>query len=808
MADELEKKIIVSVSTDTGDASKDIDDLKGKVDNLNNAKLDKPFKSFKAEIKEATIEAKKMEDQFGRNSTEFTNAAKRVADLRDKFGEFNQSINAFNPDNKLQAFVSIAKGATGAVQGVTGAMQFLGVESGSATEAIAKLQGLMAFSDSLNSIDDIKNAFSNFNGVIQSTTIAQKANAAATTVTSAVMKALGISTEVTSFGFKALKGAIIATGIGALAIGLVALVQNFDAVKEAVYNFIPGLRQVGEFIGGTVDKIKGWLGITEDQIDVTKALKEAQEELAKSFEPYFQAIEKETKLQVLRAKAAGASDAEISAIELKSLERKKKIVDDLIALAKKIPTFNFAVNPLEAEAAKVQEEIQIKQLENEAKLAEKRRENAKKAADEAKKNSDKAAEQLKSEREKLKAHEDEIQKITKGSIKAIADTKLTARQKELADIDKQFQDEDAKIQKAYDEQLSILKAELKRKAITKADYDAQVLAIDKNASDAVLAIQEEKGVKTLEVEKKYNQIIGDFINGYQETTYQQSRKKLIADFDEKIKVADEKQKELLEKLKEQEVGQLDQTETLRKNTINSETNLITVQSDNQVNEEDSVEVKKQKLQNIFDAEKEVKEAQFQLELERLGQQEEEKALLRAKFDADNLSAARQLSESKKAIDNAETEAKKANIQNASNLLGNLSTLAGKQSAAGKAFAIAQTTIDTYQSAVSAYKSLSGIPIVGPALGAVAAAAAIKSGFDNVKRITAVQVPGGGGNGSAPAPTFTAPTIESTALNPELTATRDVRVVEQPKQVIKAYITNRDLQENKRKQDYYDNLNSF
>lgn len=77
---------------------------------------------------------------------------------------------------------------------------------------------------------------------------------------------------------------------------------------------------------------------------------------------------------------------------------------------------------------------------------------------------------------------------------------------------------------------------------------------------------------------------------------------------------------------------------------------------------------------------------------------------------------------------------------ASQTLGSLQTLLGKESAAGKAMAVAQATIDTYKSAVSAYSAMSGIPIVGPALGAVAAAAAVAAGIQNVKKITSTKPP--------------------------------------------------------------------
>jgi hypothetical protein len=75
-------------------------------------------------------------------------------------------------------------------------------------------------------------------------------------------------------------------------------------------------------------------------------------------------------------------------------------------------------------------------------------------------------------------------------------------------------------------------------------------------------------------------------------------------------------------------------------------------------------------------------------------------------------------------------------------------------AAMKAFRVAETIIDTYKAAQGAYAALAGIPIVGPALGAAAAAAAILSGMARVRQIQAMQ-PGGGAlstavGGSTPA----------------------------------------------------------
>ena len=71
---------------------------------------------------------------------------------------------------------------------------------------------------------------------------------------------------------------------------------------------------------------------------------------------------------------------------------------------------------------------------------------------------------------------------------------------------------------------------------------------------------------------------------------------------------------------------------------------------------------------------------------------------------------------------------------------------GKETAAGKAAAISSALISTYQSATDSYKSLSGIPIVGPALGFAAAGAATAAGLANVKAIASTKTPSIGGSG--------------------------------------------------------------
>jgi hypothetical protein len=97
-------------------------------------------------------------------------------------------------------------------------------------------------------------------------------------------------------------------------------------------------------------------------------------------------------------------------------------------------------------------------------------------------------------------------------------------------------------------------------------------------------------------------------------------------------------------------------------------------------------------------------------------------------------------------------------------LNNLTSILGEESAAGKAAAIANATISTYQSATDSYKSLSGIPIIGPALGFAAAGAAIVGGITNVKKIVSTKVPNSSGGGGS-APSISGSTASASSIPP-------------------------------------------
>tara|TARA_R100001594_G_scaffold31677_1_gene59047 strand:- start:1125 stop:2588 length:1464 start_codon:yes stop_codon:yes gene_type:complete len=102
-----------------------------------------------------------------------------------------------------------------------------------------------------------------------------------------------------------------------------------------------------------------------------------------------------------------------------------------------------------------------------------------------------------------------------------------------------------------------------------------------------------------------------------------------------------------------------------------------------------------------------------------------------------------------------------------NTLNDLTTIAGEQTEVGRALAITSTTIATYQSAQESYKALAGIPVIGPVLGGVAAAAAVAMGLKNIQAIAGAGSSGITGGSNTPsavtAPQTPAPQMMSGAF---------------------------------------------
>jgi hypothetical protein len=192
---------------------------------------------MKAEIKELTIQAQQAVMEFGEFSPEAIKAEKALAQARDRMDDFNDRVKAVNPD-KFAQLNTVVSGVARGFQAAQGAMALFGNQSEDLEKTLVKLQGAMALAEGLEGLGKMQQQFSAIAGNI-------KGN---------VVKA-----------FSTLRGAIIATGLGALAVIVGLVIANFDSLKKVIMSLIPGLGGMIDFVGGLVQQFTDWVGITSAQ---------------------------------------------------------------------------------------------------------------------------------------------------------------------------------------------------------------------------------------------------------------------------------------------------------------------------------------------------------------------------------------------------------------------------------------------------------------------------------------------------------------------------------------------------------------
>jgi hypothetical protein len=231
-------------------------------------------RSLRSQLREATQELIRLQNTAGASSKELANAAKRAAELKDRIADAKSTIEAFNPDAKFKAFSQSIQGVAGAFAGAQGALGLFGVESENVQKQLLKVQSALAFSEGLNTVLDSVQGFKNLASVIRDRVIT---------------------------AFTTLRGALIASGIGALAIGLGLLIANFDKVRDAVLKLVPGLGVIANAIGDIVTKVTDFVGITSE---VDRGLELYAKNSKNRKEQY------ERELKVLESQ--GASERELS----------------------------------------------------------------------------------------------------------------------------------------------------------------------------------------------------------------------------------------------------------------------------------------------------------------------------------------------------------------------------------------------------------------------------------------------------------------------------------------------------------------
>ena len=678
MAEEV---IGIKITTDAANATAEVQ------------KLDKAFsdtdtsvKSLRTQLKEAQAQVGLMADKFGATSKEAVNAAKKAAELKDRIGDAKALTDAFNPDAKFKAVASSLAGVAGGFSALQGAMALFGNENKDVEKALLKVNAAMALSQGLQAVGESVDSFKQLGAVIKSTTTFQELNNAATKTAAAVQRAFGVSVETTSTGFKVLKGAIVATGIGALVVLLGEVINNFDAISDWIKKSPLGALAKG--VGDLVTQFTDFIGVTS----------EAERNLNKLSAANARANEDiDNRIKIL--KAQGGSEKEIYELSKKRVENE---LNDIRNAAK-------VKNEISTEDQKKMRDLKTEQLVLTADFNKKTADANAKAAEEAKKKRDEANKQT---------IED----------KKTADKMLIDLQNEKALAEITSEDDKAKKQaeinlNARIAEIDALKVDVKTKnelkKATEEAYQLEVKEIDDKIKE-----------KRAENDKKFEEELQTTLSEARIAKFKEGKEKEVAALDEALvadtkKVLDnadytEEQKGLMvATLREKygaEVAEID-AKYVKEADDKEQARLDSIVN----NENLSYAARKQGVDDALALNK--------------------KLFAEGKIDSVAYTKTeKELADARVEIGKKEAAARAENAQKISSTLKNAAKAIGEHTVAGKAAAIAAVTIDTYMSATSAFKSLAGIPIVGPVLGAVAAAAAIVAGLKNVKAILAVKTP--------------------------------------------------------------------
>lgn len=407
--------------------------------------------SLKKQLREAQADVQALSDKFGATSQQAVAAAKKAGELKDRIGDAKALTDAFNPDRKFQAFASSLQGVVGGFSAVQGALGLVGVESDQVQKTLLKVQSAMALSQGLNSVLEARDSFKNLGAVIQSTTIFQKANNLATIAAIAVQKAFGVATIGTGRAFTILKGAIAATGIGLLVVGLTTLISkisDWTSSSEEAAEAQKRLAQQNELVNASL----------QNQIDVLTAVGNKEKEIL--------ALKKQqidNELNVIRASAKQKGN--LTQEELK----------------------NFRDLKTQKEVLDIEEQNRLKKIDDDAK---KKQDDSNKQA--AEKNKAAAQERVNAN----KQAEEEIRKIRQDAeLNAITDeNQRKIRQAEITFENRKLEIEELKASEKLKTQLLVEEQKVRDQAIA----DAKAAAVQAEFDAIFARLEREQELEDIE----------------------------------------------------------------------------------------------------------------------------------------------------------------------------------------------------------------------------------------------------------------------------------------------------------------------
>jgi hypothetical protein len=345
----MESKIVtLKINSDFGSTEQDLKNFGLSLKELDKeaTNLDATFEEIYGDLKPLTARMGEAEDRLYELAKAGKQGSQEYKDLLKSVGEYKrvQQQTDLVVDAAAQTMGSKLTGSLNAAAGgfslAQGSMALFGSESSSVEAAMLKVQSAMAISQGFETINQSTNSIKQLGLTLKNTAVVQGVMTAATAAYTFV-------TQASTTGLKLFRGALLGTGVGAIIVGLGLLIANFDKVKNAVMNLIPGLASVGRSLGGIVDSITDFVGATSDTSRaLDKLKKDADNTLSvnkKFMQEHGDQVDEYTKKKIdaqnayaEAVKEDGANqnalakrlNRELAAIEYSRGDEKRKILED------------------------------------------------------------------------------------------------------------------------------------------------------------------------------------------------------------------------------------------------------------------------------------------------------------------------------------------------------------------------------------------------------------------------------------------------------------------------------------------------
>jgi hypothetical protein len=550
-----EKQAVFTLKVDTGNSVQDVQNFDHAVQSLNKdlkqtqatasqqtgldgfesklQELDQKLKAGGLSMREMNKLMKEYQTvalQAGSASPIGDRATQSAAALKDQIVDLDTRVRLLSSDTiKLDTALAGVETGAAAFQGVTSAVALTGVESEALVQTMVKLQAAQGLVNSVNIIAQklnkdailgiqIRSALQKAqNFILYGSAAAVTAESTATKAAAGAKVAMTAATTGTNLALKLFRGALIATGIGALIVGLGLLIANFDKVVKFMKPVIDGFKAIGDAIGLTnfAEEEAHNKTVSRIQSEI-----KAREDLAKVREDQFNSSQKQYDRELELLDAQGKDTKKLT---------KLKIEESIKYQKEKLKELQIEINSSRETAERLKrlgsqqdqryirfqeitkERIEliesIKDAENS--LAVNEAKNNEQSEDAQKERNKKAADDAKARaKERADNNKNLIKQIEDAQIEAIQNEDIRARAKLLKDAERSTKEIDK------------LKADEEKKATLKKLIDEKLQRDLQALDDAALKKQQEAEKTALDFKIKQERELLKMIEDLSEQNFQ------------------------------------------------------------------------------------------------------------------------------------------------------------------------------------------------------------------------------------------------------------------------------------------------